>query len=260
MKRILPVLLLVLALLAACSPASPQPSTLTVFAAASLTDAFSEMGAAFAASHPGVVVAFNFAGSQALRTQLQQGAVADIFASANQREMDTLVQDGLAPAGSAQVFLTNRLLVILPPDNPADIQGLEDLIRPGLRLVLAAEDVPVGRYVRQALANLDGLYGAGFAQAVLANVVSNEDNVSLVVTKVELGEADAAIVYVSDAVGAPDLLTIAIPVEYNVVAEYPIAVLGEAPQADLGAEFIAYVLSPEGQAILEAWGFTPVLP
>ena len=260
MKRIVPVLPLVLAILAACNPASPEPSTLTVFAAASLTEAFTEIGAAFEASHPGVDVTFNFSGSQVLRTQIEQGAVADVFASGNQREMDALVEGDLVPAGSAQILLTNRLLVILPADNPAHLLTPEDLARPGVTLVLAAEEAPAGRYARQLLENLDALYGAGFRDAVLDNVVSNEENVRQAVMKVQLGEADAAIVFVSDAVAVPGLLTIAIPAEYNVVAEYPIAVLGDAPQPDLAAEFITFVLSPEGQAILEAWGFTPVLP
>jgi molybdate transport system substrate-binding protein len=279
-KRIVLILLLVAALLTACGPvatavpatvvpqvdppvpstATPGPRTLTVFAAASLTDAFTEMGQAFEAAHPGVTVAFNFAGSQALRTQLEQGAVADVFASANQKEMDTIVTGNLAAAGSSQIFLTNSLLVILPAGNPADIQTLEDLARPGIQLVLAAEEVPAGKYARQVLENLDVLYGAGYRDAVMANVVSNEDNVRQVVTKVQLGEADAGLVYVSDAVAAPDLLTIEIPAGYNVIAQYPIAVLTGAPQPDLAGEFIAFVLSSDGQAVLADWGFAPVLP
>jgi molybdate transport system substrate-binding protein len=238
--------------------ATPEPHTLTVFAAASLTDAFIEIGQNFEAVHPGVTVTFNFAGSQALRTQIEQGAIADVFASANTKEMDTLVTDNLVPTDTAQIFLTNSLLVILPASNPAHIQTLEDLSIPGIKLVLAAEDVPAGKYARQVLDNLNSLYGTGYKDAVLANVVSNEDNVKQVVTKVQLGEADAGIVYVSDAVAAPDLQTIPIMDEYNVIAKYPIAILSSAPESELAAVFVDYVLSAEGQAILQKWGFTPI--
>jgi molybdate transport system substrate-binding protein len=259
MKRLLVPVLLLTILMTACNPApTPEPRALTVFAASSLTDAFTEIGQDFEAAHPGVTVAFNFAGSQALRTQLEQGAVADVFASANTKEMDTLVIEMLVPADTAQIFLTNQLLVILPAQNPANIQSLADLANPGLKLVLAAEEVPVGKYARQALENLNALYDTDYKGKVLANVVSNEDNVKQVVTKVQLGEADAGIVYISDAVAAPELKTIEIPAEYNIIASYPIAALTAAPQPDLAAEFIAYVLSTEGQAILQKWGFTPV--
>lgn len=272
MKRGWIFLLVVMLLLTACGSTTPtatptvvptdtsESRTLTVFAASSLTDAFTEIGKLFEAAHPGVTVTNNFAGSQALRTQLEQGAVADIFASANTKEMDTLVTDSLVPTNTAQIFLTNILLVILPANNPANIQTLQDLSRPGIKLVLAAEDVPVGKYARQVLDKLNGLYGTSYKDAVLANVVSNEDNVKQVVTKVQLGEADAGIVYVSDAVAAPKLKSIPITNEYNVIAKYPIAVLSSAPQPELAASFIDFVLSVEGQAILQKWGFTPIHP
>lgn len=237
-----------------------QPMTLTVFAAASLTDAFTEIGKAFEVSHPNVSVVFSFAGSQILRTQIEQGAEPDIFASANELEMDTLVSDGLVAADAPQTFVTNKLVIVLPPNNPADVQTLADLARPGLKLVLAASDVPAGKYTRQVLENLNGLYGSDFSTKVLANVVSDEENIRLVLTKVQLGEADAGSVYASDAVAAPDLLTLPIPDPYNVVAEYPIAAPVGAPSPQMAATFIAYVLSPDGQAVMEKWGFTPVNP
>jgi molybdate transport system substrate-binding protein len=129
-----------------------------------------------------------------------------------------------------------------------------------LKLVLAAEEVPAGRYARQMLENLNALYGAGYADRVLANLVSNEDNIRQAVTKVQLGEADASIVYLSDAVAAPELLRITIPAEVNVIAEYPIAPLIESANPELADAFITYVLSPAGQASLEKWGFTPASP
>jgi molybdate transport system substrate-binding protein len=233
---------------------------LTVYAAASLTDAFTEMGKAFEASHPSVTLSFNFGGSQNLRTQIEQGAPADVFASANRKEIDALVTQDLVDAEAAKVFLTNQLVVILPKENPAGIASLEDLGRPGLKLVLAAEEVPAGRYAREVLDHLDVMFGSDYKDKVLANVVSNEDNIRQAVTKVQLGEADASIVYVSDAVAVPELQRIEIPANMNLIAHYPIAPLIGSPNLDLANEFIDIVLSPEGQATLEKWGFTPIVP
>lgn len=257
MKRRLAITLLAMSLLAACIPAADQPRTLNVFAAASLTEAFTEIGAAFEAANPGVTVTFNFAGSQALRTQIEEGAPADVFASANTKEMDALVAGSLAAAEAPQVFLTNRLVLILPADNPGELTTLEELARPGVKLVLAAEEVPVGNYSRQSLEKMNSAYGADYKDKVLANVVSNEDNVKQVVAKVQLGEADAGIVYSSDAAAAPDLKFIEIPAEWNVVAEYPIAALSGSENAELAEQFIAFVLSDEGQSVLSKWGFGP---
>ena len=240
--------------------ATPEPRTFTVFAAASLTGAFTEIGRNFEAVHPGVKVVFNFAGSQTLSTQITQGAVADVFASANHTEMDKLVSAGLVRQAASVDFVTNRLVIILPKDNPASVQTLQDLARPGLKLVLGDTTVPAGKYARQILDNIskDPSFGADFGAKVLANVVSNETDVKQVVAKVQLGEADAGIVYISDSVAAPELKTIAIPSNFNVIAKYPIAVLAGAPQPDVASGFIAYILSSEGQAILKKWGFTPV--
>jgi molybdate transport system substrate-binding protein len=280
MKRFFALALLITIFLTACSPASNptsasasdtqaatnvqasvhQAQILTVFAAASLTDAFTEIGKNFETMHPGVTVKFNFGGSPTLRTQLEQGAVADIFASANQTEMDNAIKSGLVAQGISQVFLTNQLLVILAPNNTANIQTLNDLAKPGLKLVLADTTVPAGKYARQILANLskDANFGSDFSTKVLENVVSNETDVRQVVAKVQLGEADAGIVYISDAVAAPSLKTIAIPANFNVIAKYPIAALTKAPNAELARQFVDYVLSSDGQTILKKWGFTPI--
>jgi molybdate transport system substrate-binding protein len=265
-RRSMRVMVLIVALASACAAPAPssarnptrEPQTLTVFAAASLTDAFTEIGRDFEAAHPGVTVAFNFGGSQNLRTQLELGAVADVFASANQKEMEDAVTAGLVVSGAAQVFLTNQLIVILPPDNPGRVEKLEDLARTGLKLVLAAEDVPVGSYSRRVLEELETQFGAGFKDKTLANVVSNEDNVKQIVAKVQLGEADAGLVYGSDAVAAPELKTLAIPTGFNVIAQYPIAALARAPHPDLAQAFVDDVLSSAGQAVLKKWGFTPI--
>ncbi len=265
--------------LAACAPAAPAtsgsvatavptaapaatsaPRTLTVFAAASLTGSFTEIGKNFEAANPGVTVTFNFAGSQALRTQIEQGDPADVFASADHKNMDPLVTENLV--ASDQDFGTNLLTVILPPKNPANIQTLQDLAKPGLKLVFEDASVPAGNYTRQILTNMsnDPTYGTDFSAKVLANVVSNETDVKQVVAKVDQGEADAGVVYVTDALAAPDLQSIAIPVNYNVVAHYPIAALEKAPNPELAAAFVAYVLSADGQAVMKKWGFSPAKP
>ena len=240
----------------AAPTAISEPRTLNVYAAASLTDAFTEIGKNFEAGNPGTTVSFNFAGSQALRTQIEEGAPADVFASANKTEMDTLVAGDLVAHNAPRQFLSNKLVVILPADNPARLEKLEDLARPGIKLVLAAEEVPVGKYARQALDTMNSQFGGNFKDRVLANIVSNEDNVKQVVAKVQLGESDAGIVYTSDAVAAPDLKTVEIPPALNVIAQYPIAPLAKSENADLAKAFIAYILSADGQAVLQKWGFT----
>ncbi len=262
MRRTLP-LAFIFILLAACGSTSlPPEKTVTVFAAASLNQAFMELGKNFEMSHAGVKVSFNFAGSQALSAQLLEGAKADILASANHIEMDKLVAAGLVQPDSPRDFASNRLVVILPPKNPAHINSLMDLDRAGLKLDLADVSVPAGKYSRQILESLskDPGYGADFAQKVLANVTSNETDVEVVVTKVHLGEADAGIVYVSDAVAFPDLKTIPIPSEFNVIARYPFSILKNAPEPGLAAAFRDYVLSAEGQSVLKKWGFQPAMP
>jgi len=235
--------------------------TLTVFAAASLTGAFQELGRGFEAGNPGVRVSFNFAGSQILRTQLEQGALADVFASADHKNMDLLVAEHLVDVGALQDFTNNSLIVILPSNNPGKVMTLADLASLKLKLVLADASVPAGDYARQVLAKMsqDSVYGLDFSTKVLANVVSNETDVKQVVTKVELGEADAGIVYASDAAAAPALLTLDIPANFNVIANYPIAILNNAPEPGLAEAFIKYVTSAAGQTVLTKWGFNPII-
>jgi molybdate transport system substrate-binding protein len=237
------------------APAPTAEQTLTVFAAASLTEAFNE----FKQQNPGVTPEFNFAGSQQLRTQLEQGAIADVFASANTKEMNGAIQSGLVASGTQKTFVRNRLTVIVPKDNPGGIKELKDLGQPGLKIVLAAASVPVGGYALTALGNMNADFGATFSQTVMANVVSYEDNVKQVVAKIQLGEGDAGIVYTSDVTpdAAEKVTNIDIPDQYNVLATYPIAVLKSALQPDLAARFVDYVLSADGQAILKKWGFIP---
>jgi molybdate transport system substrate-binding protein len=233
-------------------------SELVVFAAASLTGAMREIGKEFEAANPDVSVSFNFAGSQILRTQLEQGASADVFASADHKNMDELVKNGMINSNEIKNFATNHLLVILPKDNPGGIQELQDLTWPGVKIILADESVPAGNYARQVLIKIsrDPQYGVDFSQNILNNVVSKETDVKQVVAKVELGEADAGIVYVSDAVASPALKTISIPEELNVTASYPIASLINSSNPLLATSFVHFVLSTAGQSILVKWGFS----
>jgi molybdate transport system substrate-binding protein len=245
------------------TPATPtvEPVTLNVFAAASLTDAFTEISQAFTTKSPGVDVVFNFAGSNQLSAQIANGAPADVFASANQRQMDAAVASGRIDPDAGKPFLTNRLVVTLPVEASAGIYTLSDLAVPGTLIVLAAEEVPAGQYALEFLekASQDPGFSPAFRDDVLKNVVSYEENVRAVLNKVVLGEADAGIVYTSDAASV-DQATIEqldIPELLNVTAVYPIAPLNDSPQPDVARAFVEYVLSPAGQAILTRYGFGP---
>lgn len=249
---------LLVMLAAGCAPQA-EPVTLTVMAAASLKAPFEELGKAFEADHPGVTVMFNFGGSQQLAQQLSQGAPADVFASANAKQMDLVVDAGRIEQSAVRPFTRNVLVVVVPKSNPANLTGLADLARGGYKLVLAAQEVPVGGYTLEFLdkAEAAGTFGAGYKAGVLVNVVSYEENVKTVLTKVALGEADAGIVYSSDVSGADaaKVTQIEIPADLNVVAEYPIAVIKDSAHKDLAGEFAALVLSEAGQAVLEKYGF-----
>ena len=247
LARLMPALLL---LLASCAPQpAAQPVTLTVMAAASLTEAFQEIGTQFEASHPGVQVAFNFAGSQQLVQQLSNAAPADVFASADQRNMDAAVQSGRVTAADVQPFARNQLVVITPTSSPA-LERLSDLARPNLKLVMAAPEVPVGGYSLEFLnkAAQDPAYGPSFKDAVLGNVVSYENNVKAVLAKVVLGEADAGIVYSTDASSAQGKVKeIEIPPALNVSAVYPIAVINDSTQPALARAFVEMCAQKPGR-------------
>jgi molybdate transport system substrate-binding protein len=248
---------------AAAPPAvSAQQATLTVFAAASLTDAFREIGLLFE-SERAVPVAFNFGASSQLRTQLQQGAPADVFASADQAQMNA-ARAGGSIDGPDVTFVQNRLVIIAPSSNPAMVQTAADLARPGVRFVTAGPEVPIGVYTQTVFERMSQLdaFGADFKDRANANIVSREPNVRQVVAKVQLGEADAALVYLSDVTpqAAADLLTIPIPDDLNTIVSYPIARVTGSTQTDLAQAFIELVLSPAGQAVLERWNFTPAGP
>ncbi len=242
-------------------PIDPDPSTLSVFAAASLTEAFGDLARRLEQSHPGLAVRFNFAGSQQLAVQIEQGAAADVYASADQRWMDYAKDKNLLE-GKARVFTRNRLILIVPRTNPARIGSLKDVARRGTKIVIAAEAVPAGKYTQEVLTKLAGAEGfpPEYDQRVLANVVSQEENVKSVVSKIQLGEADAGFVYQSDVTRSVSryVRDFEIPDEYNVIARYPIAVVKGTRNAESARAFIDLLLSEQGQATLEQYGFLPV--
>ncbi|MFU8841006.1 MAG: molybdate ABC transporter substrate-binding protein [Nitriliruptoraceae bacterium] len=218
---------------------------LLVFAAASLTEAFAELGDAFVAANPDLEVVFNHAGSQTLASQINEGAPADVFASANITQMDAVAAAGNL-AGEPAIFTANLLEIAVESGNPLAIRDLTDLADPDVILVLPAEAVPAGRYARQAL-------DAAGIEVVPSSL---ERDVRAALSKVELGEADASIVYASDIVASASRADgVAIPSEQNVAASYPVAVLAGAPNPTAADAFVAFVRSDAGQEILTAHGF-----
>ncbi|MGE4619204.1 MAG: molybdate ABC transporter substrate-binding protein [Planctomycetota bacterium] len=253
-SRIKPgIALFVVMTLGGCQPSSSDGREfLQVHAASSLTNAFEQLAQAFENAHSGIDVSLVFSGSQILRLQIEQGASADVLAMANQLHTEALVKAGLI--SKPQVFAHNELALIVPNDNPSGIESYADLPR-AKRLVLGTNQVPVGLYTHQMLSK----HGAGqedqFLDRVLDGVVSRESNTRLVRAKVELGEADAAIVYRTDALGSDRVRSIPIPAEMNVQAQYFISGLPASERQQSIRDWIAFILSDEGQAILKRHGF-----
>jgi molybdate transport system substrate-binding protein len=251
--------LLALTLVLGCrrAPSGPGPRRdVTIFAAASLREAFTLLGQRLEQTRPGAHVVLSFAGSQALRAQIEHGAPADVFASADQRHMQALVAAGrvLEP----RVFAKNELCVVVSRAKARELTELAALPR-AERVVLGAPEVPVGAYTGQMLDRASQVLGADFRARVEARVVSREPDVRQVLAKVTLGEADAGVVYLTDALTQKDKLEVLpIPPAFNVVAEYPLAVTAGAPSPELARAFVELVLSPEGQSALAKQGFLPV--
>lgn len=225
---------------------------LTVFAASSLTEAFQDLEGGFEADHPGVDVQLAFAGSQTLRVQIEQGARADVFASAAEVHMQALVQAGLVDG--AEVFAHNALVVVVAKDGKSEIDALGDLPK-AERVVLGTAEVPVGIYARELLERADAQYGGGFADAVRARVVSEEANVRLVLSKVELGEADAAIVYRTDAIASGKVRAISVPKALDVPTEYTVGIVATTSVRDAARDWTELLEGPKGRAALERHGF-----
>ncbi len=255
--------LLAALLLAGCTPmrtsGTQEPTErITVMAAASLKDAMEALAADFATVRPQTALTFNFAGSQELAQQLAAGAPGDLFAAANQQQMNVAVDAGRIAADAPEVFARNRLVVVVPADNPAGIETLQDLARPATKLVLAAPAVPAGRYAVEFLGKASAAadFSPAFSATVLGNVVSYETNVRAVLTKVALGEADAGIVYASDVpADNVQVATLTIPDALNVLAAYPIAVVADSKHSVAAQAFVDYVQSTAGQATLARFGF-----
>jgi molybdate transport system substrate-binding protein len=221
--------------------------TVVVFAATSLTEAFDKIGAQFEAAHPGVTVKFNYSGSSSLATSINQGAPADVFASAAPKNMETVTSAGNA-SGTAQDFATNTGEIMVEKGNPKNIKSVSDLANPAIKVVVCAPEVPCGAVATAIFKN------AG----VTVKPVSQEQNVGGVVTKVTLGEADAGIVYVTDVKANEGKATgVPIPADQNDRTAYPIVELKGAPNPSAAAAFISYVLGPEGQQVLASYGFQP---
>lgn len=228
------------------APAPAVEGDVTVFAAASLTAAYTEIGDAFMAEYPDAKVTFNFASSSDLVTQINEGAPADVYASADLANM-TKLTDADGNAGEPEVFATNSLQIIVEPGNPKGITGVADLTKPDVLYVTCAPEVPIGKYSAQVLD----------AAGVIVTPVSLEESVKGIVTKVTLGEADAGIVYTTDVIAAGDQAEgIDIPTDVNVTASYPLVVTAEAPNTSGGQAFVDFVLSEQGQKILGTYGFT----
>jgi molybdate transport system substrate-binding protein len=239
-RRLLATALLAVLLTACGGGSSAGSGELTVFAAASLTEVFPMID-----PDP----AYNFAGSDDLATQIKEGAGADVYAAASTKYPDELFVSGLIE--KPQIFATNRLVLIVPKDNPAAISSVADLGNEGVKLVIGAEGVPIGDYTRKVLDTIG-------ESDVLDNVVSEEDDVKGVVSKVSLGEADAGFVYATDVKPVPDkVTTIELPEAAQAKVEYPIAVVKGTERAEAARDYVDLVLGPEGQRALADAGFGP---
>ena len=228
---------------------SPVAAEITVFGAASLRGAFESFVPALAAA-TGITPVYSFDGSSALRAQIEEGAPADVFASADTTNVTMLLEAGLANGPVA--FACNQLTIIVPAGNPAGITSAVDLGRPGVKVIAAGDEVPVTGYATQLVQNL------GIADAYAANIVSREDNVAAVRSRIELGEGDAGIVYLTDAIASGDaLMQVPVPAEANVPATYAAAVVAATDQDTEANGFLAWLTGPQGQSALAAFGFLP---
>jgi molybdate transport system substrate-binding protein len=242
------------------STTAASPVELTVYGAASLSGALEEIATAYALHVPGVTLIVSTGASSALRTQIEQGAPADVFLSADTQQPTALVNAGSA-AGDSRIFASNELTVITSLDAEKVIAPV-DLADPGVKIIAAGDAVPITRYANQVVANLARLdgYPAGFAEAYAANIVSREDDVKAVVAKIELGEADAAIVYRTDALAADAVAVVRIPDVANVAASYAGVAIKASTHPSQAAAFLDWLTASEGQALLASHGFSPAAP
>ena len=238
--------------------ASTEALDLTIFAAASLSGVLAKVKDAYVAANPGTTLTVSTDSSAALETKLEQGAPADVFLAADTANPKRLVNAGLA-AGAAAVFAGNKLTIVVPTDNPGAVGKPADLAKPGLKVIAAGDEVPITRYATQLVANIAKQPDApaGFEAAYAANVVSKEDNVKAVIGKIELGEGDAGIVYVTDAKASTQVTTVDVPDAVNVPATYAGVVVGISTHKESARTFLGWLTGVDGQAILASLGFLP---
>jgi molybdate transport system substrate-binding protein len=252
------VLAMTTAMLCACAE---EPRELTVFCGASLTGAFNEIGQLYKNTSD-FGIGFNFDSLPALRAQIEQGAYADVLVSANLKHMNALMAEGYLDDDTVKIFAKNKVAVIVPNDNPANITNLMDLARPGIKILIGTKDLPAGDYARRVLDKLanDSEYGPMYKEKVMANIVSEETTLPLIISRVTLGEADAGFAFISDvSPQMTDKVTrIYIPDKYNVLGDFPIGVLKQSKYPQQSQNFIDLVMSAKGQAILKKYGFIPV--
>lgn len=243
---------------ATTAPSGAAPANLTIYGAASLKSALAKMETAYEAANPGTTLTISTDSSSALETKIEQGAPDDIFLSADTTNPQKLVDKGLA-AGSPVKFAGNLLTVIVPTGNPAGIQTPADLAKTGVKVIAAGDTVPITKYAAQLVTNLAKQpgYPADFAAKYAANVVSKQDNVAAVVAQIDLGEGDAAIVYVTDAKTSSRVAPIAVPAAANVPATYSGVVVRASASANAARAFMTWLVGPDGQAILASFGFLP---
>ncbi|MDD1703149.1 MAG: molybdate ABC transporter substrate-binding protein [Methanoregula sp.] len=248
--------------------ATPAPTytassgNLVAFTAASLTGASGTLGTSFTNAYPGHKVVFNLDGTQALKTQVENGAYADVFISASNSYTNTLKSEGYFVNSSVKTLCTNYVIVILPASNPGNIQSLSDLSKPGVKIAMAASTVPVGTASLAAISNLaNSTYGQEWKNSTISNVVTYETSEPAVATKVSLGEVDAGFVYQSTATAAATgtYQTLTISKKDNYLQTYSIGILQESTNKAVAAEFEQFMLSSAGQDILQEYGFTPVI-
>lgn len=252
------VCLSVCLLLFGCSATPGRAGQLTVLAAASLGNVMPDLAAAWKSTHGQTEILSSTGSSAALRTQIEQGAPADVFLSADTSNPQTLIDEDQA-LGPLTVYATNELTLIVPADNPAGITSALDLAKPGVCVIGAGENVPINKYAEQLVANLARLpdYGAAFSSGYEANICTREDNVAAVVSKISLGEGDAAIVYTTDATAGQNLKNIEIPAVANVLATYGGVVIKTSADTTMANDFLVWLTGADGQQVLKAHGFGP---
>lgn len=267
MRRRAVLVSVLILVLAACSggtvtspsaSADPAAAALTIYGAASLKGALEKAKVAYETTNPGTTVTLSTDSSAALETQIEQGAPADVFLSADTVNPKKLVDKGLAD-GDPVTFAGNKLTIIVPADNPAGIKSPADLAKAGTKVIAAGDEVPITKYATQLVGNLakEAGYPADFAAAYTANIASKEDNAKAIVAKIELGEGDGGIVYVTDAKASTKVATVDVPDSTNVPATYDGVVVKASKHAAAAKAFLDWFAGPEGQAILSGLGFLP---